>query len=513
MKNTSLFHDEIAVFVFACLISLGADIWSFFNGKILAYNDALAHLNIARRIIDSLTPGLVQIGSVWLPFLHILELPFVINTFLWQTGLAGTIVSNISFIIASILMYKLVLYLTGEKTSAFISFLIFSLNTNLLYLQTTAMFEPLLILNFVGSIYYLTKWTKSFHLNDLIAASCFTMLATLTRYDGWALCFFESIFVAMICLTMKKRGREGYFLLFSFVAWFGIFLWLIYNQLIFSDAFYFMRSEFSAFSQQTELFAKGHLPTKNNLLISFATYTITAVLSIGIITSFLTLGGIIYYLKKSLLQIKLWTPLFFFTPLFFNIFTLYTGQSVIWLPILPPFFDTYFNARYGTLMIPAAALFVGIFAQIHKVVSIIILILLLLQISLFFSILQLPLPFIHTGTITLKDATSSIQEETIAASQFMKENYKGGLILVSSASSDSFIFYTGLPLKNYITEGTNRFWIESLKSPASHANYIVYFRDKSDRVGMVLGDSTYASLDYNLAYQNSIYLVWEKRDK
>ena len=43
----------------------------------LYYGDADAHLKIARRIVDSQTPGYEQIGTVWLPLLHLLMLPLV----------------------------------------------------------------------------------------------------------------------------------------------------------------------------------------------------------------------------------------------------------------------------------------------------------------------------------------------------------------------------------------------------------------------------------------------------
>ena len=51
-------------------------------GHTLYYGDAVAHLNIARRIVDSRTPGLDQIGTVWLPLPHMLTLPFAGNDFL-----------------------------------------------------------------------------------------------------------------------------------------------------------------------------------------------------------------------------------------------------------------------------------------------------------------------------------------------------------------------------------------------------------------------------------------------
>ncbi len=39
----------------------------FRHGDMLLYGDAVAHINIARRVFDSRTPGLLQLGTVWLP--------------------------------------------------------------------------------------------------------------------------------------------------------------------------------------------------------------------------------------------------------------------------------------------------------------------------------------------------------------------------------------------------------------------------------------------------------------
>ena len=49
------------------------------------------------------------------------------------------------------------------------------------------------------------------------------------------------------------------------------------------------------------------------------------------------------------------------TPFIFYVLTLYMGQSIIFIPHLtPPTFEwTLFNVRYGVMMVPAAALFVG----------------------------------------------------------------------------------------------------------------------------------------------------------
>src|SRR5437899_11271445 len=75
----------------AALVSALAVWFSWRQGWTLYYGDAEAHLNIARRIVDSRTPGYPQFGTVWLPMLHALLLPVVARDELWRSGLAGVI--------------------------------------------------------------------------------------------------------------------------------------------------------------------------------------------------------------------------------------------------------------------------------------------------------------------------------------------------------------------------------------------------------------------------------------
>ena len=71
------------------LLSAAAIAVFYSNGWLLYYGDAEAHLNIARRMVDSRTPGYDQVGTVWLPLLHWLMLPLVRVDALWLNGLAG----------------------------------------------------------------------------------------------------------------------------------------------------------------------------------------------------------------------------------------------------------------------------------------------------------------------------------------------------------------------------------------------------------------------------------------
>ena len=77
-------------------------------GAVLLYDDSISHLEIARRVLDSTSPGLAQLGSVWLPLPHLVMLPLVWDNTLYYNGFAGSIPSMIAFVGMAVLMYRLV---------------------------------------------------------------------------------------------------------------------------------------------------------------------------------------------------------------------------------------------------------------------------------------------------------------------------------------------------------------------------------------------------------------------
>ena len=95
-----------AVVALLAAIGSAAAWWCFTHGYTLYYGDAEAHLNIARRILDSRTPGPDQIGTVWLPLPHFLLIPFVMRDAWWHNGLAGVVPSVICFVIAGAFLFS-----------------------------------------------------------------------------------------------------------------------------------------------------------------------------------------------------------------------------------------------------------------------------------------------------------------------------------------------------------------------------------------------------------------------
>src|ERR1700680_3127171 len=102
-------ENEVARLVWlAIFVSVFSFLYFSRHGDVLLYGDAVAHINIARRVFDSKTPGLLQLGTVWLPLPHLLILPFIISKQMWQSGTGGSIPSMAGFVLGVLGIFRLV---------------------------------------------------------------------------------------------------------------------------------------------------------------------------------------------------------------------------------------------------------------------------------------------------------------------------------------------------------------------------------------------------------------------
>ena len=87
-------------------------------GLALSHWDARAHMVVARRIFDSLTPGWQQIGGVWLPFPHVLNsIPVQVDAW-YRSGASGTAISVISMSAGAAALASMLLRSTGSISAA-----------------------------------------------------------------------------------------------------------------------------------------------------------------------------------------------------------------------------------------------------------------------------------------------------------------------------------------------------------------------------------------------------------
>jgi len=129
-------------------------------GLTLSHYDARGHLIVARRIVDSITPGWQQIGAVWLPLPHLLNaLPVQIDLF-YRSGASAVALSIAEYAIAAGAIAWIVQFLTGSAIAAAAGAAVFAFNPNVLYLQSTPMTEPLLLATTTVAVAMVMAWCR-----------------------------------------------------------------------------------------------------------------------------------------------------------------------------------------------------------------------------------------------------------------------------------------------------------------------------------------------------------------
>ncbi|MBI2028301.1 MAG: hypothetical protein HYT07_01705 [Candidatus Levybacteria bacterium] len=480
----------ITLLIIASVFAFGV---YYLNGLGLSYNDARSHLDIGRRVVEGLKPGLAQLGSVWLPLPHILMVPTIWNDFFWHSGLSGAIQSMVSFVTTAVIIYMFLKKIGVSIFGRIIGVLIFTLNLNILYLQSTAMTELLLIATMTTGVYYLMLWSKDERILDLIKSAFFVMLSTLVRYDGWFLLILSIILIAIEVLRKKGyKVTEGTVILFATLAGFGVALWFLWNLLIFKDALYFIYGPYSARAQQLQLEEAGVLATKGDIFFSTKVYLYALLYSSNAFITILgSIGAVIFWLDKKIkTSIKIVSTALF-APLAFNILALYLGHSVLFVQGLSG--DTWFNVRYGVMMMPPIAIFVGYLT--HKATSLKYVLVGLITFVLFFS-------FVNLDAVTIDDArVGSSQKNVSEVSNWLKNNAdKDGFILISAASHDAIIFSSGFPMSKFIHEGTGAYWESATISPDRWARWIVMRTND-------VNDSTFKLVSESKAYELGRYTL------
>lgn len=181
-----------------------AALFYYQQGLTLSHYDAKAHLVVARRVLDSLTPEYSQTGAVWLPLPHLLNLlPVQVDAF-YRTGASGVAISVLSFALACYAIARLVLSVTGSRVAAALSVAIFATQPDVLYLQSTPMTEPLLFGLMLLGINLVYDWVETDGQKSPRAAGLSLIAACLTRYEAWVV---TTAALSLAAIALWRRGR------------------------------------------------------------------------------------------------------------------------------------------------------------------------------------------------------------------------------------------------------------------------------------------------------------------
>jgi len=494
-------------------IATAISVISFFHhlqhGDLLLYGDAVAHINIARRVFDSRTPGLLQLGTVWLPLPHLLMVPFLLWKKMWQTGIGGSIPSLSAYVLSVVGIFRLVQSLvvgfeegnTGARFAAWLAAGIFALNPNLVYLQTTAMTEAVYLPFFIWAVVFFSEALRCCATgeaargnSDLIKSGLCLIGACVTRYDGWLL----AALIVFVALLLAYRGnfaalRPGGRKLVLLAAA-GPALWLGYNAAVYRNPLEFANGPYSAKAIELKSISEGAPPHPgtHNLAMAFRYFLKSAELNLapGRLQIFWVSALLLGTAMVLLFQRKLWPALLLWTPVPFYMLSIANGGVPIFVPTWWPF--SLYNVRYGIEMLPAFAVFMAIaayglikFAESARVRTAIA----ILFVALFaISYAQV----LRAGPVSFREAVVNSRTRVALEKQLAS-------IIRTFPENSTFLMYLGdhvgamqsarIPLSHVINEGNHRpwkrpsdpdgLWERALAHPAKYADFVIAFDSDS----------------------------------
>jgi len=357
MRSDAGNRDSACVGVIASVIIVNAFLFFLSRDQTFVHIDAIAHVNKARGLLDNFTPGLRQLGTVWLPLPHLLMAPLAAIDALWRNGVAGSLVSVIGYIGTSVFLFRIGYRWTGSRVVGWIAFLLFALNPRLIYLFTTPMTEPLMVFCATGFLYYLMCWCDDQSWTAFGMAALMAFAGTLTRYEGWAI---AAAAVLMIPVLARKQ-RIAASILFTGAAVTGPLVWMLFNMVYFDDPLMFAYGLGSA-----QDYANGKMyPTAGKLWESVAAYSIDVAYCLNPAVVWLAIAGFILGLIVS--ERWQWRGILLlsssgFVVFAFYVYNLYSNTVPLLLPgMLKGDPQSVFNVRYGAVMAATLPLFAARF--------------------------------------------------------------------------------------------------------------------------------------------------------
>jgi hypothetical protein len=480
-------QETFPVTLAAVLLGFLALMVCYSRGYLMLYGDAVAHLGIARRILDSRNPGLVQLGGVWLPLPHLLMLPFVQKIEWWQNGLAGAWPSLVCYIASVAGIYRLARRMMMPRW-AFAATAFYALNPNLLYLATTAMTEPLFLAIFIWTTLLTVECIAAIHAANRVVVSrrllllaLFLPAAVFTRYDGWILG--AAVWCVLTVTLMRRptfwRSVAPSFVIFTALTVAAPLSWLAYNQHFLHDPLDFLRGPYSASAIERKTTPPGsphyrgwHNPARALLLYTRTAQVDAAAWETGFLVLAASLAGLVLSMRRRFVlpALLLWMPLPFY------VYSVAYGSVPIFIPQLYP--HSFYNSRYGMEMLPAFALFTFFgmdYAQrrwsgSHPLAVKLSQPIALLLIAMNAIGMMYHLPLVLREAVV--NSTTRVAFESALARQ-LRNFPPGASIMMYNSDHVGALQRAGLALRQTVNEGDYDSWKIALAAPAKHAAYVV----------------------------------------
>jgi hypothetical protein len=481
----------LVVAAIALAVSFLSFLYLFSNGMTNVYGDGVAHVNIARKVVDSPDDSLwqryIQIGSPWLPLQTVAMLPLVVNDWMWRTGVAGSIVSMISFVIVAVSLYLLARSFYRKEDTGWseglpaLSAAIFILNPSALYMQSTPMSELVFMAALVAAVYLLQRWLNDQTAKRLTVAATAMTVATLARYEAWPAALLSILIVALTSHG-DWRAKIKNSALFATLVALGPVYWLWHNWAIYGDAIEFLSGPNSArgIALQNRVNFNWSAIFVGHAGLDVLTIAAATAVCAGVFVLLLSAAGFARSLaakRKSLLE---HSPLILLIlPFFFHAFSLYRGE----IQVVPLSAFGLLNVRYGlphvlgvALLAPASVLlFKG---SARRWAGAIVCLIVAAQYGYLISEGPAQLAVYQEGYRNGVNARPVRERARVAS--FLKANPPARLILMHSGALGPVVSQGGLCFSDIIHEGTVRWHQLGEGIPKDVATVIVQQDDPLD---------------------------------
>jgi hypothetical protein len=483
--------EWLAVLACCAVASALVIAWNWLHGALLNYGDAVAHLHIARRVFDCHQPRVSQLGSVWLPLPHVLMIPFVQVYSWWANGIAGVIPSALAYLAGCAGIYRLARHWLRPAPAA-LALAFFALNPNLLYLQTTAMTEPLFVCEMIWLADLLVEWRANLKPAPERArkllwwVAAVLVAAVYTRYDGWIMALLAWTSIGLV-LARGGKLRSRTFWLASAVVVAAPLVWFAYNAANWGDWLEFMRGPYSAKAIELRTATPGSGPPHpgwHNPWISLLFFLKAAEMDAVAAAwgnTMLTLSVLgtawawLAHRRAFGWSLLLWLPLPFYA------YSVAFGSVPIFLPPWWP--HSWYNTRYGMELLPALALGMGFAAQFALaavrefkpswVKYAAAALFAVLGLNAFEMVRERPLTYVEG--IKNIEARRPFEQQIPSALRALLAERPGSTILMQTSVYPNLVAFTGIPLRQTINESDLWIWHEALNAPAAHAAIVLAF--------------------------------------
>ena len=529
-------HAALAVLLASAAVGFGCFLYYYAHGLSTVHYDAKAHLVVARRMVDSTTPGYAQMGAHWLPLIHLLYLPFIGFESQYRTALLPSLLSVGAFAVCGWMIFRITLRMTGSRIAALFAAAVLVGNPNLQLLQSAPLTEPVYMALFLLATDAFLNWRERSGRVLPWAAAAWAALGALCRYEGW-------IFLAGVLALILYDAWQGFCGRKRALQAIAVYTGMSVLPVAAHFGYIFLRLG-DSFFHRVARGSPAPYETYKRPVLSVVYHFGELAQAATLIPLLIGIAGLVYCLIGSERRRRYLPCLLLWLPSLINVAALYWGLI--------------YRVRYSLLLVPAVAAFGGVvlsrptFARRMLILACMLLFflpwlswafpvrweyyfmspstgifvlpaaaLILLMAALAgarhrwlliaLAVLSMHFPVLlgeNKALLAESLEHQYIEPERKAVLDYLLARYDGSRILIDVGRLAPLMYDSGLPLKEFIYhDGNLRDWDRASVKPRAHAGWLC--AEKGDEIWELLHVDPHWADGYSLGVKTENYVLYQ----